>query len=1114
MGHGHTATNGDSQLNAVLDKLQWRCIGPHRGGRVVAVAGHPYEPLTFYFGACAGGVWKTTDGGTYWECISDGFFRTAAVGAIAVSDSDPNVIYVGTGETAIRGNVSHGDGVYKSVDGGKSWTNVGLRDTRHIGRIRIHPDNPNIVYVAALGHAFGPNEERGVFRSTDGGITWEKVLYNGDRAGAIDLSMDPNNPRVLFASTWEVQRYPWKLNSGGPGSGIFKSTDGGDTWTDITRNHGLPRGTLGKIGVAISPANPERVWALVEAKDGALFRSDNGGETWHRVCEDPKLRRRAWYYHHLYADPRDAETCWVLNLACWKSSDGGRTFDAVPTGHGDNHDLWIDPRNTQRMIEGNDGGAQVTFNGALSWSTLYNQPTAQFYHVTTDTRVPYRVYGSQQDNTALSLPSRSLVGAIGPTEWWIPGGGESGYIAVRPDNPNVVFGGAIGSGFGNGLLWRYNHDDRSERNITVWPEVVGMGEGADALKYRFQWTFPVTISPHDPNVLYVAGNRVFRSTDEGGSWEPISPDLTRDDKSKQLPSGGLTLDNTGAEAYDTVFAFVESPHQPGLFWAGTDDGLVHLSRDAGQHWENITPPDLPEWSWVSIIELSPFDAGTAYLAAWRYKLDDYRPYLYKTGDYGKTWTAITNGLPANDFTRVIRTDPERPGLLYAGTETGIYVSFDDGGHWQPMQGNLPVAPIYDLCRKDGELIAATHGRSFWILEDVTLLHQLHEDAHVGGEPRLFQPARTERYFTFEWFGEGGAGVNYGHAGPLVAGFVRKEKADGSTEVTFLDAGTNPPNGVPIRYYLPEKPEGDITLAILDTDGNEIRSFTSAKEKAPKDETSNGGESTSVREEQTLALGLEGQEGEAGEAAAEEEEAAESQEPTVPKEAGLNRFIWNLRYPDARAVKGDKSMGIFLMGAPAVPSRYQVRLTIGDQSWTQPFELVPNPMRPAGDDVPRVQFELLTRMNEKLNAAHDAVNQIRDLKEQVAGWERRLKGQEGGREILEATGAVKKALTSIEGELFTSETDTDLLYTAALKLSGRMAALKFAVEFSTEPPTRQAYEVYEDLARRIDEQLTRLQEVLERDLVALNERIRASQFPVIAPRPSEQEATLVVAAAVE
>ncbi len=1090
-----TARDG---IAPVLEKLEWRCIGPHRGGRVVAVAGDPDDPMNFYFGACAGGVWKTGDGGTYWENISDGFFTTAAIGAIAVAPSDPNVVYVGAGETCIRGNVSHGDGVYKSTDRGKTWTNVGLRDTRHIAKIRIHPTNPDLVYVAALGHAFGPNEERGVFRSSDGGATWEKILYRSENAGACDLTMDPRNPRILYAAIWQTRRFPWKLESGGPECGLFRSTDGGANWTEITRNNGLPKGVLGKIGVAVSPAQPDRVWALIEAKDGALFRSDDGGENWQRLCAEPKLRRRAWYYMHLYADPQDPDTCWVLNLEAWKSVDGGKTFAAVPTPHGDNHDLWIDPTNPRRMIEGNDGGACVSFNGGASWSTIYNQPTAQFYHVTTDTRVPYRIYGSQQDNSALSLPSRSMVGAIGPSEWFVPGGGESGYIAVRPDQPDIIYGGAIGSGFGNGLLWRHDQATQSDRNITVWPEVVGMGEGADALKYRFQWTFPVELSPHDPSVLYVTGNRVFRSTDEGSSWEAISPDLTRDDRSKQAPSGGpITKDNTGAEAYDTIFAFRESPHRAGLFWAGSDDGLVHISHDDGATWENITPSDLPEWALVSIIEPSPHDAGTAYLAATCYKLDDYRPYLFRTNDYGKTWTAIVGDIPAHEFTRVIRADPERPGLLYAGTETGAYVSFDDGAHWSRMGGALPTAPIYDLVRKNGDLVAATHGRSFWVLEDVAILHQLAAGERVEDSPCLFAPAPAPRYPSASWPEGETPGIDYGHTGPLVFGLRRKQLSDGSFKSKPLDAGENPPDGVAVRYWLPTKPEGEITLAFLDEQGGAIRSFNSKKEKpAPASEEKASSEDTA------LQLGQEGGEGTSA-GAPSEEEKAEEQQPTVAKEAGMNRFIWDMRAAPARKVEGDAGMAFFLLGPMALPGRYQVRLTVGDQSWTQPFEITPDPRGHETAEARHAQYDLLVRINQKLSEAHDAVNRTRDVTGQLTAWIKRIGKQASHAEAVKSADALKKTLTEIEEVILKTEPDTDLFYTDTMKLSGRLAALKFAVDFSNYAPTKQAAEVYEELAGKIDEQLARLGDVLQTDLARLNQQIRDTELPTIAPRPLEE-----------
>ena len=720
----------------LMESLRWRCIGPPRGGRVVAAAGDPCDPMVFYFGAVGGGVWKTTDGGTYWEPVSDEYFNTAAVGALAVSDSDPNVIYAGTGESCIRGNVTHGDGVYRSTDAGKTWKHVGLEDTRHIARVRVHPTNPDLVYVAALGHAFGPNEERGVFRSKDGGDTWEKVLYKSDKAGAVDLSLDASNPRIMYAAVWETLREPFKFTSGGPDSGLYKSTDGGDTWTDITCNQGLPEGAKGRIGVAASPAKPGRVWAIIEAEKRGLYRSDDGGETWEHVNDDGNLLQRPWYYAHVYADPQDANTCYVLNLNMWKSTDGGKSFVRVTTPHGDNHELWIDPRNPKRMVQGNDGGACVTFNGGDTWSTIYNQLTSQFYHLTTDDQFPYRVYATQQDNSAISVPSRTNTGAIPWSDCYAVGSSESGHIAVDPKDPNIIYSGAIGSSPGGGdSLLRYDHSIRQTRIVSVWPEYQ-WGTGVKDHKYRFQWTYPIVFSPHDPDVLYITGEYVFRSDNGGESWEIISPDLTRGDESKMEASGGpLTLDTTMVEHYGTIFAFAESQHEKGVFWVGSDDGLVHISRDGGDSWDDVTPDGLPEWTRIDIIEVSPHDPATAYMSGTRYKWDDNRPLLYKTSNYGQTWTKITDGIPEDDFTRVVREDPVTQGLLYAGTETRVYVSFDDGGSWQTLRGNMPVTPISDLVVKGDDLVVATNGRSFWILDDLPALRQLSgADAGERGDP--------------------------------------------------------------------------------------------------------------------------------------------------------------------------------------------------------------------------------------------------------------------------------------------------------------------------------------------------------------------------------------------
>src|SRR5215210_4789898 len=680
-----------------LKPLQYRSIGPYRGGRSAAVAGVASQPFVFYYGATGGGVWKTTDGGINWESVSDNsVFGTGSVGAIGVSDSDPNTIYVGMGESPIRGNVSHGDGVYKSTDAGKTWKRIGLEDTRQIPRIRVHPKNPDLVYVAALGHVWGPNEQRGVFRSKDGGKTWEKILSRGNKAGAIDLILDPGNPNTIYAGFWEVYRKPWTLESGGPSGGIFKSNDGGDTWNELTKNSGLPRGIVGKIGIAVSPANPERVWAIVEAEDGGVFRSDNAGRTWTRVNEERRLRQRAWYYTRIYADPKNADTMYVLNTGFYKSNDGGRTFTGIGVPHGDNHDLWIAPDDPNRMINSNDGGANVSFNGGRSW-TEQDQATAQFYRVTTDNDFPYNIYGAQQDNSTIRIASRTTEGGISERDWYDVGGGESGWIAPSPKDSNIVFAGSYG-----GLLTRRDHRTGQERNVSPWPDNP-MGAGAEAMKYRFQWNFPILFSPHDPNTLYTAGNILFKSTNEGQSWTAISPDLTRNDKSKQGSSGGpITKDNTSVEYYDTIFTVSESPVKAGVIWTGSDDGLVQVTRDGGLKWENVTPKGMPEWIQINSLDASPHDAATAYVAATAYKSDDFRPYLYKTSDYGKTWKKITAGIPDNAFTRVVREDPNRRGLLYSGTETGLYVSFNDGESWQSLQLNLPVVPITDLIVHKGE----------------------------------------------------------------------------------------------------------------------------------------------------------------------------------------------------------------------------------------------------------------------------------------------------------------------------------------------------------------------------------------------------------------------------
>jgi photosystem II stability/assembly factor-like uncharacterized protein len=1059
---------------ALLKSLEWRSIGPYRGGRSVAVAGDPVNPLVFYFGSTGGGVWKTTDGGVFWENVSDGFFKRASVGAIAVAPSDPNVIYVGMGESTIRGNVSHGDGVYKSTDGGKTWTHMGLSDTRQIGRVRIHPQNPDLVYVAALGHAHGPNSERGVYRSKDGGKTWEQILFRSEDVGSHDIAMDPHNPRILYAAFWRARRLPYALQSGGEGCGLFKSSDGGDTWTEITRKPGLPTGPVGKIGVTVSGAKADRVWAIIEAEDGAVFRSDDGGETWQRLCEDPDLRRRPWYYQHIHADPQDPETVWVLNMRCYKSIDGGLTFSRVGVQHGDTHDLWFDPRNSQRMILGDDGGAAVSFNGGETWSTLYNQPTCEFYHVTTDNQVPYRVYGAQQDNSTITVPSRSRLAAITQSDYYEIGGGESGYIAVRPDNPNIVYAGSY-----LGYLTRYDHSTGQLREISVWPEYAS-GWAAKDVKYRFQWTFPILLSPHDPNVLYATGNRVFRSTDEGSSWQEISPDLSRNDPSTMELSGGLiTKDNTGTEHYGTIFAFAESPLERGLFWAGSDDGLIHISRDNGETWENVTPQDLPEWALISIIEPSSHDPATAYVAATRYKLDDFQPYLYKTQNYGKTWTKITTGIPDDDFTRVIREDPERRGLLFAGTETGIYVSFDDGAHWQSLRLNLPAVPIHDLVIKDSDLVVATHGRAFWILDDISPLRLMSDEVRES-KVHLFPPRPAYRFLSSGGFHDKPtAGKSYTSSGVFILAYRQQEKPTGEKVSKYLAAGQNPPSGVIVHYYLKEKPEGKITLTFVDGKGKEIKTFSSEEKKEGKAES----EVTDV----------------------DGKKKDKKEGPHAPKEAGANRFVWDMRYAEPVKIEGYKDSEDFLTGPLAPPGTYQVQLKVGEQTYSAQFQIDKEPGVPSSQEELQAQFELLLAIRDKVSEVHNTIKTIRDIRRQVEEWEHRAKEHAANETIGAAAKPLKEKLTTIEGALFHGKAKEQIdVLDFPVQLSAKIAVLASVVASGETAPTRQMRQVFDDLSARFGKVQQNLHELIETDVAAFNKLIQESGMPAVIPSTSTEE----------
>jgi len=1040
-----------SGMAAMLDALRWRCIGPPRGGRVVAVAGDPGDRGVFYFGACAGGVWKTIDAGIYWRCVSDGFFGSAAIGALEVARSDPNVIYAGTGETEIRLDVSWGDGVYKSTNAGRTWSHLGLRESRFVGRIRIHPADPDLVYVAALGDVFGANEERGVFRSRDGGRTWSKVLYRDADTGAVDLAMDPRNPRILFAAFWQTRRNFWNISSGGPGSGLFRSTDGGDSWTEISRYPGLATGPLGKLGVAVSPARSGRVWALVEteAEKTGLYRSEDYGESWALVSSNRDLMHRPWYYTHLFADPCHGETVYVANLQLWKSTDGGASFTEIQTPHGDNHDLWIDPADPNRMIEGNDGGACVSCNGGQTWSSIYNQPTAQFYRIDTDNQYPYRVYATQQDNTTISTPSATAWGAITLGDCTYPGTGESGFVAVHPDDPNIVYCGAIGSSPGGaGALQRYDHRTGQIQLVNVWPEE-STGIAPKDMRYRFAWTFPIVFSPHDSGILYAGGNHVFRSRDEGVSWEEISPDLSLNDIARQGHSGGdITHESAGAEVHATCASLAPSPHRRDEIWASTDDGLVHVTRDDGNSWHNVTPAGMPELAYVGCVEISPHDADTIYLAATRYKLADYRPYLFRSTDGGRSFQSINGDFPEGEITRVVRADPVRQGLLFAGTETGVYSSIDDGQSWMRMGGGLPVAPVYDLKIKGADLVAGTHGRSFWILDDITPLRSL---ADGGDGCRLFPPRTTVR--TKLHFGAlrslRPSGVALGVAPGIGGGIRTFRQPDGTGGREYLDVGENPPNGAIVYYWLAEA-SGPISLAFYDEGGRVVASFRSDDTSLPA-----------------------------------------ARRPSV--RPGLNRFVWDLKYP------GPEALDLSLApprnkplaepanppaGPTVVPGRYRVEMSLGSQTMAAEFSVVKDPRLSMTPEGYRRQFELARELTVSLGKVNAAVNRIRRMKQRLAVLAR---GSADGKDGVAAQAkAVVEKLTEVETVLVDihRESERDVLRNPA-GLNDTLQDLIATVYISDSAPTKPAIAVSREIMARVEAEIGKLERLTATEVAAVN-----------------------------
>ncbi|MBA3650510.1 MAG: glycosyl hydrolase [Chthoniobacterales bacterium] len=1005
--------------------MKWREVGPYRGGRAIAIEGVPDEPNTYYFGGVAGGVWKTTDGGANWKPMFDKQHGTSSIGAIAVSPSDHNTIYAGAGESALRGNITYGDGVYKSVDGGRNWRNVGLKDTRHISALIVHPENPDIVFVAAVGHAYGPNAERGVFRTTDGGKSWTKVLFKDENTGAIDIVFDPHNPNTLFAAMWQVRRQPWFLSSGGAGSGLYRSTDSGNTWQEL-KGHGFPEGILGRIGTTVSGADSNRIYAIIEAKEGGIFRSEDGGDSWEKINDDLRFRQRAWYFSKVYADPRSVDTLYVLNTGLFRSVDGGKTFKLLPARHGDHHGLWIDPKNPNRIGNANDGGASVSIDGGETWSTLNNQPTAQFYHVAVDNAFPYHIYGAQQDNSNVGIASRSPDGVIGREDWFQAGGGECGFVLPDPRDWHIIYSN------NEGFITRYDKSKEQYQDVSVWP-LDHSGHGAEDLKHRFQWVSPLLLSPHNPDTIYTAGEAVFKSTDQGHSWTAISEDLTRNDKSKQKPSGGpIQNDITSVEYYDTIFALAESPLKKGMLWAGTDDGLLHVTTDDGATWQRV-PPNMPEWSHVSLIDRSHFDAGIAYVAVDRHRLDDFKPYIFKTTDTGRNWTAITNGIPEGAYVRAVREDPKRRGLLYAGTELGVYVSFDDGAHWQSLQINLPTSPIHDLVVKDDDLVVATHGRSFWVLDNLTPLRQVNDQV-TQSEMKLYAPQTAYR-------------LHY------------PEEVDSRQPV-----GTNPPSGAMIDYYLKDEPKGEVTVEILDAQGKTIRHLSSKEKK---------------EEEQPPEW-------------PDQIEAPK----TIPAKAGMNRFAWDLRYDHPVLTPGTFYYGSGPRGALALPGTYQVRLTTNGKSETAPLQLAMDPRLKGAEEGMRKSFELSMKVNERFSQLHQAINEIRETKSQLDSFRKHAAKEARLKPALDAADDMEKKMSAVEEKLLQvnmKSSEGNLVYPN--QLNEEFYTFSKVVE-ADAAPTQPQLEVFKILNGRLDEQLKAWSQIKSEEVPKVNGLIKQADLPAL------------------
>lgn len=1013
-----TSTNTITYDQSLYSGIRWRELGPFRGGRSSTVTGVRGNANLYYFGTVGGGVWKTEDAGQTYEPITDNFFG-GTVGAVAVAESDPNVIYAGEGEQTLRNNVSSGWGVWKSTDAGGSWKHIGLRDSRHISRIRIHPKNPDIVYVAALGNLWKSNEMRGVYRSMDGGQTWKKILYINETAGAGDLVFDPNNPRIVYAATWNMKRNGYRMDSGGPDSKLWKSTDGGDTWENLSDKPGMPKGINGIIGVTVSPVNTNRVWAIIENTEApGVYRSDDAGKTWTRLNQDRALLQRAWYYCRIYADTQNEDKVFVLNVSYGVSKDGGKTFELKNAPHGDHHDLWIDPDNNMRIAMADDGGAQVSNDGGENWTTYHNQPTAQFYRVSTDNSFPYNILGAQQDNSSVRIPHRTSGNSVTERDWIALAIGESAHLAPDPLNPNIIYGSDY-----KGYMSMQNLDNGQERSTNVWPDLPA-GGGVEIMKYRFNWNYPLVFSHHDAKKLFAGSNYLHTTTNGGQSWEVISPDLTRGEPETIKSSGGpITQDNTGAEYYANIFVIAESPYTKDEIWTGSDDGLLHVTTDGGKNWKNVTPLMSPKYNMWNSIDVNPFLKGGAYVVATSYKFGDYTPYIYKTSDYGKSWTLITNGIPNEEFVRVVRADPKRQGLLYAGTEKGMWISFDDGSSWSKLQLNLPSVPIADLAIKNDNLIAATHGRSFWLIDDLTPLHQLTE-AMATRESVLFKPMASYRMPG----SAGGRGVN------------RKLE------------GENHPGGVMVHYFVKSVDNSsDIRIDILESNGAIIKSYSNK---------ARGAELLSVK-------------------------------------SGGNRFVWDMRYPGYKTFPGMVFYGSPNNGPKAVPGKYKVRLTVNGNTSEQEFEVLKDPRIKTTQEELQLQFEFLVKVRDKVSEANQGVIDIRRIKEDLAFLKTKIGGDVQYKELSDAVKKFEDELTVHENNIHqTKNRSVQDPINYGIKMNNRLAHLMVEQAQGDFPPTQQGEEVRQMLTKMVDEELSKLNNTIDKNAERINTMAKDKGIDVV------------------